>query len=148
MKKTLSQLATAGPYSVGLLMCPRVLICGCKSDVHHQLLERELRLQEDQIYCLQDKLQTQYYELDTLTDENASLRKQLGIIDDSSLNTKMPSRAPTQPLLVPPQVEVPSFGGSGGSSNDNGPVFGADPSSASGSGLLGERSRFRSRILS
>ena len=77
MKKTLSQLATAGPYSVALLMCPIVLICCCKSDVHHQLLERELRLQEDQIYCLQDKLQTQYYELDTLTDENASLRKQL-----------------------------------------------------------------------
>lgn len=133
MKKTFSQSVTPSLYSVSLAMCLTVLICGCKSDVHHQLLERELRLQEDQIYCLQDKLQTQYYELDTLTDENASLRKQLGIIDDSSSNTKMPSRAPAQPLLVPPQVDVPSFDGSGGSSNDNGPVFGADPSSASGS---------------
>jgi hypothetical protein len=133
MKKTLSQLATAGPYSVALLMCPIVLICGCKSDVHHQLLERELRLQEDQIYCLQDKLQTQYYELDTLTDENASLRKQLGIIDDSSSNTKLPSPTSAQPLLVPPHVDVPSFDGGGSNSNSNGPVFGADPPSTSGS---------------
>ena len=113
-------------------MCLIVFVCGCKSDVHHQLLERELRLQEDQIYCLQDKLQTQYYELDTLTDENASLRKQLGIIDNSSSTTKLPSPTPAQPLLVPPQVDVPNFDGSGGSSNENGPTFGAGPSSTSG----------------
>ena len=34
------------------------LVTGCKTDVHSQLLERELRLQEDQIYCLQDKLES------------------------------------------------------------------------------------------
>ena len=114
-------------------MCLIVFMCGCKSDVHHQLLERELRLQEDQIYCLQDKLQTQCYELDTLTDENASLRRQLGIIDSSSSKTnKMSSPTPAQPLLVPPQVDVPNFDGSDGSSNDNGPTFGAGPSSTSG----------------
>ena len=114
-------------------MCLSVLICGCKSDVHHQLLERELRLQEDQIYCLQDKLQTQYYELDTLTDENASLRKQLGIVDDSSSNTRVSSPTSAQPLLVPPQVDVPSFDGGGNNSSSSGPVFGADSPSTSGS---------------
>ncbi|MDA8043543.1 MAG: hypothetical protein MPJ22_14085, partial [Pirellulales bacterium] len=82
MKVTLFQQMKLGPSPVSFFVCLIILICGCKSDVHHQLLERELRLQEDQIYCLQDKLQTQYYQLDTLTEENASLRKQLGIIDD------------------------------------------------------------------
>ena len=91
MKVTLFQQMKLGPSPVSFFVCLIILICGCKSDVHHQLLERELRLQEDQIYCLQDKLQTQYYELDTLTEENASLRKQLGIVDDSSL------RAPRYP---------------------------------------------------
>ena len=57
------------------------LIPGCKTDVHSQLLERELRLQEDQIYCLQDKLENKCYQLDQLNDENASLRRQLGIVD-------------------------------------------------------------------
>ncbi|NDH95441.1 MAG: hypothetical protein EBZ13_13115, partial [Planctomycetia bacterium] len=57
------------------------LVTGCKTDVHSQLLERELRLQEDQIYCLQDKLESKCYQLDQLADENASLKRQLGIVD-------------------------------------------------------------------
>ncbi len=131
MKKNFSHVVTPSRCSVSLVMCLFVFLGGCKSDVHHQLLERELRLQEDQIYCLQDKLQTQYYELNTLTDENASLRKQLGIIDNSSSKTKMTSPTPAQPLLVPPHVDVPNFGGSGSISEDNGPTFGADPLSTS-----------------
>ena len=133
MKKTCFQTVTPTLCAVSIFICLPLLICGCKSDVHHQLLERELRLQEDQIYCLQDKLQTQYYELDTLTDENASLRKQLGIIDDSSSNTRAPTPTPAQPLLVPPQVDVPSFDGGGNNSNSSGPVFGTDSPSTSGS---------------
>jgi hypothetical protein len=129
MKKTFFQWVTHGLCCVLLIICLPLFIGGCKSDVHHQLLERELRLQEDQIYCLQDKLQTQYYELDTLEDENTSLRKQLGIVDTSPNSIKkVPSPTPTQPLLVPPQVDVPGFDG-GDSSDTTGPVFGADPQS-------------------
>lgn len=118
--------------------CLLVLLASCKSDVHHSLLERELRLQEDQIYCLQDKLQTQCYQLDQLTDENVSLRRQLGIVDAGpggaatpTARATTPSQLPTPaaPLLVPPTVEVPSF--SADSPADDGPQFGAptDPSS-------------------
>ena len=134
MKVTLFQRTKLGPSPVSFFVCLIILICGCKSDVHHQLLERELRLQEDQIYCLQDKLQTQYYELDTLTEENASLRKQLGIVDDSSSSrTTLPSPTPAQPLLVPPQVDVPNFDGTSDGSKGTGPIFGTDSPSGNSS---------------
>jgi len=105
------------------------LIAGCKTDVHSQLLERELRLQEDQIYGLQDKLESKCFQLGQLADENASLRRQLGIVDSSPAG--MPGRpltapanaargpTPAAPLLVPPAVEVPPIG----SGNDDGPSF-------------------------
>lgn len=105
--------------AIGLL----ALASGCKTDVHSQLLERELRLQEDQIYCLQDKLENKCYQLDQLADENASLRRQLGIVDGGPTGlptgpvgrTSRPDRSPTpaEPLLVPPAVEVPPIGGDG-----------------------------------
>ena len=38
--------------SVGALL----VLAGCKTDLNQQLLERELRMQEDQIYHLQDQL--------------------------------------------------------------------------------------------
>ena len=104
------------------------LVTGCKTDVHSQLLERELRLQEDQIYCLQDKLESKCYQLDQLADENASLRRQLGIVDSgpagipAAISAPAASRGPTPaaPLLVPPAVEVPPIGGDG-----DGPSFSA-----------------------
>ena len=131
MKKTFFQWVAQRPYCVLLIICLPLCTSGCKSDVHHQLLERELRLQEDQIYCLQDKLQTQCYELDTLEDENTSLRKQLGIVDTSAPSMKkVSSPTPAQPLLVPPQVDVPSLSG-GNSSDSTGPIFGTNPQSTS-----------------
>jgi hypothetical protein len=104
------------------------LVAGCKTDVHSQLLERELRLQEDQIYCLQDKLENKCYQLDQLADENASLKRQLGIVDSGPAglapSPTAPANAarsptPAAPLLVPPTVEVPPIGGG----NDDGPSF-------------------------
>lgn len=111
------------------------LIPGCKTDVHSQLLERELRLQEDQIYCLQDKLENKCYQLDQLNDENASLRRQLGIVDNDPAGmspgptSSRPARGPTpaEPLLVPPAVELPSISG-----GDDGPSF-SPPAARSGS---------------
>lgn len=110
------------------------LVTGCKTDVHSQLLERELRLQEDQIYCLQDKLESKCYQLDQLADENASLRRQLGIVDNgpagmpAAAAAPAASRGPTPaaPLLVPPAVEVPPIG-----ADDDGPSF-SPPTTPSG----------------
>jgi len=117
------------------LACGYVLlaICGgCKTDVHSQLLERELRMQEDQIYSLQDKLENKCYQVNQLADENASLRRQLGIVDAgpggsrSAAAATQPPRSPTpaEPLLVPPEVTVPSIGA------DDGPSFSPPPAGA------------------
>ncbi|MDA8041591.1 MAG: hypothetical protein MPJ22_04110, partial [Pirellulales bacterium] len=72
--------------------------------------------------------------LDTLTKQNASLRKQLGIVDDSSPSrTTLPSPTPAQPLLVPPQVDVPNFDGTSDGPKSTGPIFGTDPPSGTSS---------------
>jgi hypothetical protein len=124
-------------WSVVSLAGALALFAGCKTDVHHSLLERELRLQEDQIYGLQDKLQTQCYELDQLADENASLRRQLGIVDAGPGGAaRPPARTPQQlptpaaPLLVPPAVEVPALEADGPA--DDGPQFGSPASQPAG----------------
>jgi hypothetical protein len=86
-----------------------VLGAGCKSDLNQQLLERELRYQEDQIYKLQDDLQSACLRLESASGENASLRRQLGVADDAG-----PRSAPVRrsaplpaPVAVPPALEIP-----------------------------------------
>ncbi|MFM8378137.1 MAG: hypothetical protein ACKOB1_02315 [Planctomycetia bacterium] len=93
---------------------------GCKSDISQQLLERELRMQEDQIYLLQDEVQENRARLEHVAAENRSLKKQLGIVDaDASLPSRIdvppavaaPARGPTPatpPALVPPAVSAPA----------------------------------------
>lgn len=97
-----------------------LVVAGCKSDVSQQLLERELRMQEDQIYLLQDEVQEKCARLDRVAAENRSLKKQLGIVDpDASLPSRIdvpaavaaPARGPTPaapPALVPPAVSAPT----------------------------------------
>jgi hypothetical protein len=114
---------------------------GCKSDLNQQLLERELRFQEDQIYCLQDELQSSRLRLDRVASENASLRRQLGIVDDAGpapapSPAAPPAVGPEQippPMLVPPTVDAPPVGTAPGGGGDPGPRFGptgADPPSS------------------
>ena len=70
----------------GLVASAMLFLTGCRSDLSQQLLERELRMQEDQIYQLQDELQDKCVRLDMLNGENASLRKQLGVSPGDSLS--------------------------------------------------------------
>ena len=112
---------------------------GCKSDFNQQLLERELRLQEDQIYHLQDQLSDKCVRLDMVAAENQSLKKQLGIADDPASGPRsqptlagpppgVTSVAP--PSLVPPAVEdLPPPPRSAAPPAD-GPRFGAPGSDA------------------
>jgi hypothetical protein len=93
--------------ALGALACAAAL--GCKSDLSHQLLERELRYQEDQIYQLQDELQEKCARLDMLDGENASLRKQLGVAPGDPV-TRPRAGAPrtsTGPVAVPPAIQIP-----------------------------------------
>lgn len=93
---------------------------GCKTDISQQLLERELRMQEDQIYLLQDEIQNKCARLEHVAAENRSLKKQLGIVDaDASLPSRInvppavaaPARGPTPaapPALAPPVISAPA----------------------------------------
>jgi hypothetical protein len=103
------------------VMAAVVLCClGCKSDLSQQLLERELRMQEDQIYQLQDELQDKCVRLDRVAGENTSLKKQLGFGENDGPSPRrgpflspggQPAPAirsgPSQPLLVPPAIDIP-----------------------------------------
>jgi len=88
-------------------------IVGCRSDFNQQLLERELRLQEDQIYHLQDELYDKCSRLDMVAAENVSLKKQLGIADfPESSRQPTPAQSPASgmqsvdpPALAPPLIE-------------------------------------------
>ena len=90
-----------------------IMACGCKTDISQQLLERELRMQEDQIYLLQDELQDKCSRLDRIASENTSLKKQLGIVDpNASLprNISLPPgvAAPAAaPRMAPPALTLP-----------------------------------------
>lgn len=85
------------------------LLAGCKTDLNQQLLERELRMQEDQIYLLQDELESKHAKLERAVGENASLKRQLGIIDSVPAPRTQPSSAAppgrsrdSSPTFVPP----------------------------------------------
>ncbi len=88
-----------------------VIAGGCKSDLNQQLLERELRYQEDQIYQLQDTLAEQCARLEHVAGENASLRRQLGVSehDDAAPARRSRQRSPTvaPAVTVPPAIEIP-----------------------------------------
>ena len=100
--------------AVALLCC-----LGCRSDLSQQLLERELRMQEDQIYQLQDELQDKCARLDRVAGENTSLKRQLGVseVDGPAPRRGLPLPAgqpaptirsgPGQPILAPPAIDIP-----------------------------------------
>jgi hypothetical protein len=93
--------------TVAAVVC--LAAAGCKSDLSQQLLERELRYQEDQIYQLQDELQDKCARLDMLNGENASLRKQLGVSPGDTLSRPRAGspRSSAAPVAVPPALEIP-----------------------------------------
>jgi hypothetical protein len=92
---------------------------GCQSHLNQQLLERELRLQEDQIYRLQDVLDEKMSRLEHVVQENVSLRRQLGYSDGQASRgaVSQPAAGPRSrsgpptaggsgPLLVPPTIDL------------------------------------------
>lgn len=98
----------------GWLAAAALLAAGCKSDLNQQLLERELRYQEDQIYQLQDELADKCARLENVAGENASLRRQLGVsdTDPAAPSRGRRPRTPGVPpaATVPPALAVPDAG--------------------------------------
>ncbi len=100
----------AAALVVAVLGC---MLVGCQSHtLNSQLLERELRLQEDQIYRLQDVLDEKCARLEYVAQENASLKRQLGYGDAAppkarpSPSTGRSSSSSGGPAFVPPTIEL------------------------------------------
>lgn len=92
--------------------CAAACVAGCKSDLNQQLLERELRYQEDQIYRLQDELQSACARLERAAGENASLKRQLGVSEGDSAGprgatVRTPRGGVPAPVTVPPALQIP-----------------------------------------
>ena len=83
-------------------------MAGCKTDISQQLLERELRMQEDQIYLLQDELQEKCARLDRVAGENTSLKKQLGIVDPNGCRRSAPWVPDPVPPMAPGSGRLPA----------------------------------------
>jgi hypothetical protein len=125
----------------GLVLGSCLAGAGCKSDLNQQLLERELRYQEDQIYQLQDELQDKCLRLDSLSGENTSLRRQLGVSDDTPVSRPRGGRPQpaSAPVSVPPSLQIPEAirgpaaggGGLAPPALDNIPPLPVKPSSSS-----------------
>jgi len=112
-----ARVACSGTVAMAIAL---LFSLGCRSDLSQQLLERELRMQEDQIYQLQDELQDASARLDRTAGENSSLKRQLGVGEvDGQVNVRgpllrggqppTPRSSPPQPQLVPPKIDVPGF---------------------------------------
>lgn len=119
----LSLRAAGASVATRAALLAAALCAGCKSDLSQQLLERELRMQEDQIYQLQDELEAKCARLERVAGENTSLRRQLGFADSDvaapaprSLPTPrtLPTPSSGQPTLVPPPLTIPGGPASGG----------------------------------
>jgi len=99
----------ARPVPVAWIVCGLVVLAagGCRSHLNQQLLERELRLQEDQIYHLQDVLEEKCARLEHAVRENSSLKRQLGISGGDApptidLSQPGPPPGSSQPTPAPP----------------------------------------------
>jgi hypothetical protein len=82
---------------------------GCRSDANRELLERELRDHEDQIYALQDQCDSLHHQLEACHRENATLKKG-GSLDEPMIdgrNSAPPRVAPPPPAEIPvPKIDL------------------------------------------
>ena len=111
-----------------------LLISGCRSGGNMELIERELRLQEDRIYQLEDALEDEHAkrlaveeQLSRLQPPAAGLQKQptSGTVNKSPARIDSPPEQPAarspQESLPPVEVEVPGLPDSS-SANQRGPA--------------------------
>jgi hypothetical protein len=80
----------------GLLVCG-LMTAGCRSGGNQELIERELRFQENELYRLHDELDAAHAQVEAAQRENDALKKELSTGD--------PGAAPTSPVRSRPSVE-------------------------------------------
>jgi hypothetical protein len=102
--KPLLRLAQFAPFSAALLSA----IAGCQSNAQQDLVARELRMQEDQIYALEDYLAEYQQLICKYRSENEALRQQLAGDEEPLPPRQTPrSRNGTSPTLEDPEIDVP-----------------------------------------
>ncbi len=118
-----------------------LLLAGCRMDPNQMLVERELRLQEDEIYRLRGTVRDYQLVLDSCRQENAGLRRQLGLPDTGAPGSPavgtpatglgpevVPTPQPTQPS--PPNVSLPAENKSAGDAQLHGASWNGSPESS------------------
>jgi hypothetical protein len=80
------------------------LVCGCRANVSHELLERELMANENEIYHLQDTVSEYGARLDSCQRENEALLAELGRSRTGKRGVSA-GAATTDEELAPPVVE-------------------------------------------
>jgi hypothetical protein len=98
------------PFAISCAALVPLLIAGCQSNVQQDQVVRELRMQEDQMYAMEDYL-AQYQQLICkYREENAALRRQLaeegGMAAPTRRTTPRPRNGTPSGLEVP-EIEIP-----------------------------------------
>jgi hypothetical protein len=96
--------------SLALFSPMQLVVAGCQSNAQQDLVARELRMQEDQIYAMEDYLAEYQKLICKYRMENAALRQRLGEDDETALPAPGPrerARNGTSPGRNGPDVEVP-----------------------------------------
>jgi hypothetical protein len=97
------------------------VLAGCRNDPARELLHREMRWMEDEIYMLQDELDAAQSQLDSCRKENEALRKELGgepanatrgpAADEGfrppAVELETPDSPPSRPILDAPPENPP-----------------------------------------
>ncbi len=94
---------------LSVALCAGLLwLAGCRSDPNRELLERELRDHEDEIYDLQNQLEDKCHELEACRRENATLKKPAGASTDDGDGRATPLFRPQPPAELPgvPKIDM------------------------------------------
>src|SRR5690349_6296191 len=100
------EMKTLLPYAAVLV----AIACGCRGSVSHELLERELLAQENQIYQLQDLVDEYESRLESCHRENESLLAELGRSRASGKRGAASRAQDKTDEMLPPVVDPGSEG--------------------------------------
>jgi hypothetical protein len=106
----LTRLARKAPLALCCAICAPLLIAGCQSGAQYDQAARELRVQEDHLYAMEDYLAQYQQLLCKYRSENAALRRQLaerGFTPSGSPSRDRSMVAP--PTTDGPDIEVPEI---------------------------------------
>src|SRR4051794_8963357 len=107
MRLNCAKIARLGGAAL-LALC----LAGCQSNSERDLIARDRRMQEDQMWAMQDYMQQYQHLVCQFRSENAALRRQLNIEHSGAVGEREPQPAPRVPSSPPgnfPEAPRPSL---------------------------------------